>query len=333
LTAQTVPLSSAPQLKSAKPSVCVVGAGNYGSRVLLPAFKAAGASIQTVVSQGGVSALHWGRKYGAAKASTDATASIADPIIDTVVVATRHDSHARYVLLAMREGKHVFCEKPLCLTLEELRAIEVEARDRPEQALMVGFNRRFSPHVKRIKGLLASVAEPKSFIMTVNAGAIPASHWTQSLALGGGRIVGEGCHFIDLLRHLADAPIIRYTASSLGPHRGLQVTSDKTTITLAFADGSVGTIHYLANGHKAVSKERLEVFCGGRVLQLDNFRKLSGWGWKGFSTMNLWRQDKGAEACVHAFVTATRDGGPPPIPTAEVIEVSRVAIELAESLT
>jgi predicted dehydrogenase len=249
-----------------------------------------------------------------------------------VVVATRHDSHAHYVLQALRAGKHVFCEKPLCLTLDELDEIQSEARSRPTQALMVGFNRRFAPHVVRVKQLLSEVAAPRSFVMTVNAGAVPPDHWTQDPALGGGRIVGEACHFIDLLRHLAGAAIVRHRAVALGRHPGLPVTSDKATLTLEFADGSVGTIHYLANGHRGFPKERLEVFCAGRVLQLDNFRKLRGWGWSGFSTMNLWRQDKGARQCVAAFVSAIRSGTESPIPHGEIVEVSRVSIELAEAL-
>ena len=129
--------------------------------------------------------------------------------------------------------------------------------------------------------------------MTVNAGAIPAGHWTQDREVGGGRIIGEACHFIDLLRYLAGSPIADAQAVALGHTQGMAGLEDKATTTLGFADGSVGTVHYLANGHKSFPKERLEVFCGGRILQLDNFRKLKGFGWPGFVKMNLWRQDKG----------------------------------------
>ncbi len=332
--------------------VAFVGAGNYAGRVLIPAFKDAGAGLHTIVSGGGVSAVHYGRKYGFAQASTDPAAMLADPAIHAVVVATRHDSHARYVIHALRAGKHVFCEKPLCLTLEELREIEKEFARTPTlprsagagaelmraagegaPLLMVGFNRRFAPQVVRMKQLLAGLGEPKAFVMTVNAGAIPLNHWTQDPVVGGGRIVGEACHFIDLLRHLAGASIDRHSEAALGRHPGMAVTSDKATITLEFADGSIGTIHYLANGNRSFPKERLEVFCGGRVLQLDNFRKLRGWGWKGFSKMNLWRQDKGQAACVKAFVEALRNGGPVPIPLEEILEVSRVSIEAQQALS
>jgi len=317
----------------AEPALAVIGAGNYAGRVLIPGLRKAGATVRTVVSGSGVTAVHHGRRAEAEFAATDAQAAIDDPAVNAVVVATRHDSHARYVLAALRAGRHVFVEKPLCLTLDELAAIESQLAMSPGLCLMVGFNRRFAPQVRKVKDLLAGVAEPKSFVMTVNAGAIPPDHWTQDPEVGGGRIVGEGCHFVDLLRHLAGAPIVRHSALALGRHPSLAVRSDKATLTLEFADGSVGTIHYLANGHKGFPKERLEVFCAGRVLQLDNFRRLRGWGWPGFSKMNLWRQDKGVAQCLEAFVGAIRDGGLGPIPLEETLEVSRISIELEASLT
>lgn len=327
LTERTVTLAPSPA--PGKASVAFLGAGNYAGRVLIPAFKAAGASLRTVVSSGGVSAVHFGRKHGFAQASTDGAAVLADSSVDTIVIATRHDAHARQVLGALRAGKHVFCEKPLCLTLDELAEIEAEATARPNQLVMVGFNRRFAPQVVKVKALLAPIAEPKSFIMTVNAGDIPANHWTQDPAVGGGRIIGEGCHFIDLLRHLAGAPIVSAHTLAMGAYPGLAIRDDKVSISLGFADGSTGVVHYLANGHKGFPKERLEVFVAGRILQLDNFRKLRGWGWKGFSGLNLWRQDKGQAACAKAFVDAVRAGRPSPIPLDDVLEVSRVTIEAA----
>ncbi|MGH7193258.1 MAG: Gfo/Idh/MocA family protein, partial [Candidatus Saccharimonadales bacterium] len=252
--------------------------------------------------------------------------------VNTVVVATPHNAHAEQVLAALRAGKHVFCEKPLCLSLAELAEIEAEASHRPSQLLMAGFNRRFAPHILKIRTLLAAVAEPKSFVMTVNAGAIPPDHWVQDRAVGGGRIVGEACHFVDLLRHLAGSPIVTAQAVSLGRHPLLQTIDDNAVITLRFADGSTGTIHYLANGNRSFPKERLEVFCSGRVLQLDNFRRLRGWGWKGFSRMNLFRQNKGQLACVKAFVQAVERGAPSPIGLGELLEVSRTSIELQQAL-
>lgn len=312
----------------AEPALAVIGAGNYAGRMLIPGLRKAGATVRTVVSGSGVTAVHHGRRAEAEFAATDAQAAIHDPAVKAVVVATRHDSHTRYVLAGLKAGKHVFVEKPLCLTLDELAEIESQLDASSGLCLMVGFNRRFAPQVQKVKELLAGVAEPKSFVMTVNAGAIPPDHWTQDSEAGGGRIVGEGCHFVDLLRHLSGAPIVRHSAWALGRHPSLAVRSDKATLTLEFADGSVGTIHYLANGHKGFPKERLEVFCAGRVLQLDNFRRLRGWGWPGFSRMNLWRQEKGQAACARAFVDAVRTGGSPPIPVDELLEVARVSIEL-----
>jgi predicted dehydrogenase len=181
-----------------------------------------------------------------------------------------------------------------------------------------------------MKALLASVHEPKCFIVTVNAGAIPATHWTQDARVGGGRIIGEGCHFVDLLRFLAGHPIVDARVQTLGGFGG-GVRDDKVSITLAFADGSWGTIHYLANGHTTFPKERVEVFCAGRILQLDNFRRLRAYGWRGFDKMNLWLQDKGQKACVQAFVEAIKDGRGTPISFDELIEVGRVVIALGEA--
>ena len=176
------------------------------------------------------------------------------------------------------------------------------------------------------------MSAPKVFVMTVNAGEIPPDHWTQDPLVGGGRIIGEGCHFIDLLRFLAGSPIKSFQAMTIGKLPSIRIHDDKSTITLAFEDGSIGMIHYLANGHKSFPKERLEVFAEGRILQLDNFRKLHGFGWAGFTSMNLWRQDKGQKACAAAFVSCIRDGGGEPIPYEEVMEVSRVSIEVAIAL-
>jgi predicted dehydrogenase len=336
------------------PTVSFIGAGNYATAVLIPAFKAAGARLSTVACRNGVSGLHAGRKFGFAATTTDTAAILADSDTPAVVITTRHDSHAGLVLQALAAGKHVFVEKPLCLTREELAAIErvcgeanhpgadapplleKEGKDDPVPPLprggaegggvllMVGFNRRFAPQVQKIKALLASVTGPKALVMTVNAGAIPADHWTQNLEVGGGRILGEACHFIDLLRFLVGCPIVAYSRTGMDA-----ATGDTVSLQLEFADGSIGTVHYFANGSKAFPKERLEVFAAGRVLQLDNFRRLTGYGWPGFKKMNLWRQDKGQKACAAAFVRAVAQGGPAPIPLAEILEVSRIAIDLA----
>lgn len=317
---------------ASKGRVAFLGAGNYAGRVLIPAFEAAGAELATVVSSGGISAVHSGKKFGFQHASTDAKDALEDDTVDTVVIATRHDAHANQVIAALQAGKHVFCEKPLCLTLDEVDAIEAEKAARPDQQLMIGFNRRYAPHIVQMKSLLEKVDQPKAFIMTINAGDIPPDHWTQDPAVGGGRIVGEGCHFIDLLRHLAGSPITSHHAQSLGAHPAIAVTDDKAMISLQFADGSIGVINYLANGHSAVPKERLEVFAAGRVLQLDNFLRLKAHGWPGAKGSKLWKQDKGQAACAQAFMDAVRGSGAPAIPVNELFEISRISIEIASSL-
>ena len=315
------------------PRVAFIGAGNYAGRVLIPAFAASGAQLQTIASATGVTAAHYGRKFGFSAATTDAAAVIGADDNNIVVIATRHDSHAKFVLRALQAGKHVFVEKPLAIVPEDVEAIATAAAAGATGGaprLMVGFNRRFAPQVVRMKSLLAGVREPKSIAMTVNAGAIPADHWTQDPLIGGGRIVGEGCHFIDLARFLAGAPIVDARVQPLNdPARG--ALDDSSTITLTFADGSWASILYLANGHKAFPKERVEVFCAGRVLQLDNYRYLRGYGWRGFRALNLWRQDKGQNACARAFVEAVRTGAATPIPLEEVLEVARVSIELGRA--
>jgi predicted dehydrogenase/threonine dehydrogenase-like Zn-dependent dehydrogenase len=312
--------------QASAPSLSVVGAGNYAGAVLLPAFKAAGARLRRIASSGGVTSVHLGRKFGFEEATTDVQALLADPQAEAVVIATRHDTHADLVMQALASGKHVFVEKPLALRIDDLLRIHDAVCDSPG-LLMVGFNRRFAPQVQRIKALLGGAVGPKAFVMTVNAGSIPATHWTQDREVGGGRLVGEGCHFIDLLRFLAGSPIVHHEVLAMDGS-----TRDSATITLRFADGSLGTIVYLANGSKAFPKERLEVFASGRVLQLDNFRRLAGYGWPGFRSMNLWRQDKGQKACAQAFVSAIEQGGPSPIPVDELLEVSRVSISVEDAL-
>lgn len=303
--------------------ISFVGSGNYATAVLIPAFKAGGAHLRSVASSAGVSGLHAGRKFGFDETTTDVNRLFLDEETNAVVITTQHDSHARFVLQALALGKHVFVEKPLCLTLDELTQIEAAATA-VTPIVMVGFNRRFAPQIEKISSLLKGVTGPKFFVMTVNAGAIPADHWTQDPEVGGGRIIGEACHFIDLLRFLAGSRIASHQVTRMD-----SLTKDTVSISLKFEDGSMGVVHYFANGSKSFPKERLEVFVGGRVLQLDNFRKLQGFGWPGFTKMNLWRQDKGQKACAAAFLQAITTNGHAPIPLEEILEVARVCIEVS----
>lgn len=308
-----------------------IGAGNYASRMLIPAFKAAGAHLHTIATSGGINGVVHGKKAGFSQTTTDTEALLNDNNVNTIAIVTRHNSHANFVCKALKHGKHVFVEKPLAINYQDLELVkQVYQENACKTHLMVGFNRRFAPQIKKMKALLDTVNQPKTFIMTMNAGAIPADHWTQDSAVGGGRIIGEACHFIDLMRFLADSEIVSVQARRLGDNAFDNITEDKASITLGFFDGSCGTIHYFANGPASFPKERVEVFTAGRVLQLDNFRKLTGFGWPGFKKMNLWRQDKGQKECSKAFLDAIERGSVAPIPINEIFEVARVTIEAAQ---
>jgi predicted dehydrogenase/threonine dehydrogenase-like Zn-dependent dehydrogenase len=330
LTNATVALSEQADFTAKKGNVAFIGGGNYASRVLIPAFKQAGANLTSIVTSGGISAVHHGKKNGFAKASTDMEQALNDTT-DTVVIATQHNLHAAQAIAALEKGKHVFVEKPLALNHSDIDAIEM-AQKASNTMVMVGYNRRFAPQVQKMKELLDKKAAPKTFIMTMNAGDIPADHWTQDPTVGGGRIIGEACHYIDLMRFLAGEKITSFNAVKMGENNFVEITEDKAIITLTFEDGSIGSIHYFANGGKAFPKERIEVFCDDAVLQLDNFRKLTGHGWHGFRKMNLWSQDKGQVSCSKAFMDAVKKGGQSPIPQDEIFEVARVSVEIAEQL-
>jgi len=330
LSKNTVELSentiSEPQIGN----VAFIGGGNYASRVLIPAFKQAGANLTTLVTSGGMSAVHHGKKNGFLKASTDIEQAL-DDTVDSVVIATQHNLHASQTIKALETGKHVFVEKPLALTHNEIDKI-IDSHKKSKSIVMVGYNRRFSPHIQKIKSLLSVKPSPKTFIMTMNAGEIPKDHWTHDIEIGGGRIIGEACHYIDLMRFLAGSKIKSFNAVKMGENDFVEVTEDKALISLTFEDGSMGSIHYFANGGKSFPKERIEVFCDDGVLQLDNFRKLRGFGWKGFNKMSLWSQDKGQENCVDAFMESVKEGRESPIPQDEIFEVARVSVDIAEML-
>ncbi len=330
LAENTVKLSEKSSSLAQKGNVAFIGGGNYASRVLIPAFKRAGANLTALVTSGGMSAVHHGKKHGFLKASTDIEQAL-DDAVDSVVIATQHNLHASQTVKALEMGKHVFVEKPLALTHDEIDKIEA-SQEESKCMLMVGYNRRFSPHIQKIKSLLDVKPSPKTFIMTINAGEIPKDHWTQDVEIGGGRVIGEACHYIDLMRFLAGSKIKSFNAVKMGENAFVEITEDKALISLIFEDGSIGSIHYFANGGKSFPKERIEIFCDNAVLQLDDFRKLRGFGWKGFNKMNLWSQDKGQENCVNAFMKSVWAGGRGPIPQNEIFEVARVSVDIAELL-
>lgn len=319
----------------------LIGAGAYASATLLPALKdVREVALVGVASARGVTARVAADRFGFAYCATDARAILDDPAINTVAILTRHNMHARQAIEALVAGKHVFVEKPLCLSEDELGAVEAayaaahaRARDAgaPGPALMVGFNRRFAPMVVALKQQLAGVREPLMLTCRVNAGYIPPDHWTQDRAVGGGRLLGEGCHFVDLLIFLAGSRVSRVEARAL-PDGG-RYSGDNLLVTLAFADGSLGSLAYTAGGDRGFGKEALEVFGGGLAARLDDYRTLSvrRGDTRVEQTARL-RADKGHRAEWRALAAHLGGRGPAPIPFDEIAHSTRVTLAARRSL-
>lgn len=306
----------------------VIGAGNFASRVLIPLLKQHGARLRTIVS-GGPSGAIAGDSFGFERVTTDTDDVLADPSIDTVFVITRHDTHASLVTRALEAGKHVFVEKPLAITSDDLDDVADAARA-SDNLLMIGFNRRFAPMTREVIAEVSRRSGPLVVNITVNAGAIPRDHWTQNAMVGGGRIVGEGCHFIDLARAIVGHEIVRLDVTSASSSSG-EAVDDVALMSLAFADGSIASIAYLANGAKTYPKERVECFFDGRTMVIDNWRKIHRFGVRGPLFEMSKRQDKGHSSEIDAWLRAVKQGGPAPIPLDEVIEVSRWSIDAARA--
>jgi len=272
------------------------------------------------------------KKFGFHHAASDEDSLINDAAINTIVIATRHHLHARQVIAALKAGKHVFCEKPLCLNEEELRDV-VRAYEAQQQIsntlLMVGFNRRFAPLALRLKNFLRGIHEPLAMHYRVNAGFVPADHWLNDPEQGGGRVIGEVCHFVDFLSFLAGAPPISVQANDAG---AIARTDDHLVISIEFANGSQGTISYLTNGDKSYSKERVEIFGGGRVAVLEDFRRLElvRQGRKRVFR-SLLRQDKGHSGEWKAFAAALRIGAEGPIPFNEIVSTTLATLRVLDS--
>jgi predicted dehydrogenase len=314
-------------------AVGVIGAGQFARMILLPALRKTEARLVSIASTTGLSARHLGKKFGFRRATTDVESILRDPEIDTVFILTRHDSHATLVAAALAAGKHVFVEKPLALTAEELASVERARSDNPSPVLLVGFNREFAPLSRVMRGFLVKRRGPASIIATVNAGSLPSGHWALDARKGGGRIIGEGCHWLDLMVFLLDARVVRVSASAEERRDGGHADDPSVTICLTFADGSTGTLHYLTGGHRSYPKERVDVFFDGCVLTLRNFVELQAFGVQGFRGVRKWRQDKGHRAEVEAFVRSIAGGRESPIPFERLTHVTRVALAVMESLS
>jgi predicted dehydrogenase len=311
--------------------VGVIGSGQFARLVMLPALCAAGADLVAIASRRGLQARDLGRKFAFRRAVSESAAILDDPEIDAVAILTRHDSHAALARRALERGKHVFVEKPLAIRPSELPDLEAARRDHPAQLLTVGFNRGFAPLVDAMRAPLRTRVGPAVMVTTINAGALPGDHWLLDPEVGGGRLIGEACHWIELMVSLARGPVRSVSAVPTGPSD--RASGDPSvTLTLEFADGSTGTLHYLTRGHRAFPKERVEVFFDGKVLVLDNFRSLTTYEGRRVRRTRLWRQDKGHRAEVAAFVSAVARGGPEPIPFARLAHVTRVSFAAVEAL-
>ena len=315
-----VALGTVPPVRKAEKSIVlgVIGAGGYVPAMLLPHFKTEGVEFRSIATASGVSAHDVGKRFGFAYAVSSAEEVLDDPDVNLVVIGTRHDLHAQLAAAALKRNKHVFVEKPLALNDAELDQV-LEAAANSTGQLMVGFNRRFSPLAQQAKQLFGERDTPLSLLYRVNAGHIPKEHWTQDPLQGGGRIVGEVCHFIDLLQFLTGAAPVSVFAESVSAKSPQVVDADSVFITLRFADGSNGAIAYLSEGDKSLPKERLEIFGAGKIFVLDDFRSGK-------------TQDKGQRTQITRICGAMREGGPAPISLDELEVTTRTTFRILDSL-
>jgi predicted dehydrogenase len=310
----------------------VLGAGNFANATLLPAIKKAGGTeLVGIASASGLSAQHAASKHGFTYATSDTQQLIEDGRVNALAVLTRHHLHAEQTLAGLRAGKHVFCEKPLALTRDEMQEIAEEVQKPDAPMLMIGFNRRFAPLAKEMKAFLDQRQEPLAVHYRVNAGYIPLEHWVHDLAQGGGRILGEGCHFIDFITWLVGNLPVSVQAHGL-PDLG-RYREDNVVITLEYPDGSLGTVTYLANGDKAQPKEYIEASGGGRAAVLADYRRLETFADGKRKIKRSWlRQDKGHKGEWLAFSAAVAGGGEPPISYQDLFGVMRATFDAVDSL-
>ena len=310
----------------AKGVVGIIGAGNFTKMTMLPALKDSGAHFKFIASQGGLSGTTLAKKFGFSYSTTDYKEILSDSEVDLVMITTRHDLHASMVVEALNAGKNVFVEKPLALNEEELSAI-VEAYERSGKSLTVGFNRRFSPHMEKIRSLAGN--SQMNVIATMNAGFIPSNVWVHDMKIGGGRIIGEACHYIDLIAYLTGSKVKAVCMNAMGVNP--EVNTDNASILLKMENGSTGVINYFSNGSKAYSKERVEVYSQERTFITDNFRKSEAFGVNGFSKLKT-SIDKGHKNQFHRLIKAIQNGGDALIPFDSIINTTRASFAAIQSL-
>ena len=304
----------------------IIGAGNFTKMTMLPALKKTKANIKHIVSSGGVNGTALAKKHNISQSTTDYELVLDDKDVDLIMITTRHNLHAEMVIKALNKGKHVFVEKPLALNNNELKAIE-ESYKNSNGSLMIGFNRRFSPHLQKIKSLVGDA--PMNIVATMNAGNIPPDVWVHDMLIGGGRVVGEACHYLDLMIFLSGSKIKHVCMNAMGENPS--ENTDNASILVKMENGSSGVVNYFANGAKSYSKERLEVFSQEKVLIMDNFVKTSGYGVKGFSKLKT-KLDKGHKAQFGQIVEKIKQGSVQLIPYDELINVTKASLAAIESL-
>lgn len=312
--------------KGAKGVIGVIGAGNFTKMTMLPALKDSGAGFKYIASQGGLSSTTLAKKFGFKHSTTDYRELLRDEEVDTVLITTRHDLHARMVIEGLQAGKNVFVEKPLALNNEELQQI-IEVYEQSGKTLTVGFNRRFSPHMEKIKSLVGD--SRMNVIATMNAGFIPANVWVHDMKTGGGRIIGEACHYIDLISFLTGSKVKAVCMNAMGT--APKENTDNASILLRYENGSTGVINYFANGSKAYAKERVEVFSQERTLIMDNFRETKGYGVKGFSKLKT-SMDKGHKNQFHKLIKTIQSGGEALIPFESIVNTTQASFAAIQSL-
>ncbi len=314
------------ELNTTKGIIGLVGAGNFTKMTLLPALKGSDAQIKHIVSSGGVNGTALAKKHNISQSTTDYDLVLDDKDVDLVMITTRHNLHANMVIKALDKGKHVFVEKPLALNYKELKAIETSYQ-KSNGTLMIGFNRRFSPHVQKIKSLVGDA--PMNIIATMNAGLIPPEVWVHDMAVGGGRIIGEACHYLDLMVYLTGSNIKSVCMNALGVKPA--ENTDNASILVKLENGSTGVINYFANGSKSYAKERLEVFSQEKTLIMDNFIKTLGYGTKGFSKLKT-KLDKGHKVQFGQIIEKIKEGSVELIPYEELINVTKASFSAIQSL-
>ncbi|MBW3466412.1 bi-domain-containing oxidoreductase [Arthrospiribacter ruber] len=308
--------------------VGIIGAGNFTSAMILPCLKKTPANLKFISSSGGLSGTTLAKKYDVAQSTTDNKLIFSDPAVDLVMVTTRHNAHASMVVEALNAGKHVFVEKPLALTQEELDKV-LEAYVESGKTVSVGFNRRFAPLALQMKKALGSGNTPMNITATMNAGFIPANVWVHDMEVGGGRIIGEACHFIDLITSLCGSKVKAVCMNAMGTDP--EENTDNASILLKYENGTNAVINYFANGSKAYSKERVEVFHQDRTLVMDNWRKLKGYGFKNFSSASS-KQDKGHQNQFDLLINSVQKGGEAIIPMDELVNTTKASFAAIESL-